>query len=384
MVGSLMRERRAGEHARVGFVELFFDLVFVFAITQVSHLLIHHPTPLGALESLMLLMAVWWSWNYTSWVTNWVDVETTPVRLMIFAVMAGGLVMAMAIPEAFDARGLVFAAAYVAIQVGRSLFMLWCARGDAGLTRNFQRILIWSSVAGVLWIAGGLADPHDRLWWWLAALAVDYAAPAMSFRVPGLGKARTSDWTVEGAHLAERVGLFIIICLGETLMVTGATFAELEWTAPHVWALVSSFVTCVAMWWLFFGRAQEAAAEHFAHAADVGAIARRAYTYAPIVVIAGIILAAVGDEFVLAHPLGHAEPHVAAAILGGPLLFLFGSSLAMFTVWGRWSVARLVGCLVLIGLGFGWQVLSPLTLSVSSSAVLIALAAWEALRARSG
>jgi low temperature requirement protein LtrA len=381
---SLLRTRVKGEHARVGFVELFFDLVFVFAITQISHLLIQHPTPLGALEAVILLAAVWWNWIYTSWVTNWLDVEQTPVRLALFVIMAAGLVMSIGLPDAFGGRGLVFACAFVAIHVGRSLFMLWAAREDQILRQNFQRILCWTVFSGVFWIVGGFANPEQRLFIWLAALAVEYAGPALSYRVLGLGRASTADWTVEGAHLAERVGLFVIICLGETLLVTGATFAELPWTLPTIAAFASSFLTTIAMWQLYFAAKHDAASDFIAHSEDAGAIARRAYTYAPIVLIAGIIVSAVGDEFVLVHPLGHAEAHVVAAVLGGPAIFLFGSSLAAYCVWGRWSLDRLMGSGLLVLLAppalMGWAHLSPLWLSLISSAVLIAVAVWEALR----
>lgn len=385
-MASLLRRRVKGEHARVGFVELFFDLVFVFAITQISHLLIRHPTLLGALQALMLLAAVWWSWIYTSWVTNWLDVERTPVRTALFVIMAAGLMMSIALPEAFGERGLVFAVAFVAIQVGRALFMLWAARSDAVLAANFQRILIWAVLSGVFWIGGGLAEPEHRLIWWIGALAVEYAGPVSGYRTPGLGRASTSDWTVEGAHLAERVGLFVIICLGETLLITGATFAELPWRAATIAAFGSSFLTTIAMWLLYFGRKHEAASEVIAHARDAGAIARRAYTYAPIVLIAGIVVSAVGDEFVLAHPLGHAEAHMVAAILGGPGIFLFGSSLAAYSVWGRWSVDRLAGCGLLVLLSVatlsGAAPLSPLQLSLVSTAVLLAVTLWEGMRGR--
>ena len=382
MANGLLRVRKSGEHARVGFVELFFDLVFVFAITQLSHLLIHHPTPLGALETLMLLAAVWWSWIYTSWATNWLDVETTPVRLALFVIMGLGLVLSISLPEAFGERGLIFAVAFVAIHVGRALFVLWATRNDRVLRENFQRIAVWAVFSGVFWIGGGLAEGEARLFLWLAALSVEYAAPALAYRVPGLGRASAADWTVEGAHLAERVGLFVIICLGETLLVTGATFAELDWTPATLAAFASSFVATLTMWVLYFGRAHKAASERFAHADDTGAIARRAYTYTPIVLIAGIIVAAVGDEFALAHPLGHAEPHVAAAILGGPALFLFGSSLAFLAVWGRWARARLVGVVALGALGLTWTILPPVALSLASTAVLLAAAVLEAWSAR--
>ena len=129
-----------------------------------------------------------------------------------------------------------------------------------------------------MWIAGGLAEPERRLWFWLAALAVEYASPALNFFVPGLGRSRTEDWNIEGGHMAERVGLFFIICLGETLLISGATFGGLDWTSGEVWAaFVSAVLSTVAMWRLFFSQAHESASHAIMHASDPGRIARRAY-----------------------------------------------------------------------------------------------------------
>lgn len=193
---SLLRPRGHG-HARVGFMELFFDLVFVFAVTQLSHTLLGHFTPLGALQSLMLLLAVWWAWIFTAWVTNWVDPEKWPVRVMLMALMGAGLFLSMAIPEAFGGRGLIFAAAYVAIQVGRCLFMPWVLRYHSPVNyRNFQRITSWLVFSGVFWIAGGFAEGNSRLAIWAVALVIDYISPAALFYVPGLGRSSVADWDI--------------------------------------------------------------------------------------------------------------------------------------------------------------------------------------------
>ena len=141
---SHLRDRAGRDHARVTYVELFFDLVFVFAVTQLSHGLLAHMTLLGTIQTGLLMMAVWWVWIYTSWITNWLDPERPPVRLMLFALMLAGLVLSASIPEAFGERGAAFAAAYVFMQVGRSTFMLWALRNhDTGQLE--PQAIRWSS-----------------------------------------------------------------------------------------------------------------------------------------------------------------------------------------------------------------------------------------------
>ncbi|RZJ41533.1 MAG: low temperature requirement protein A, partial [Brevundimonas sp.] len=165
--------RRDGHHARVGFVELFFDLVFVFAITQISHSLLAHLSWLGALQAAILLGAVWWAWIDTSWITNWLDPERPLVRIMLFGLMGAGLVLSTSLPDAFGEKGLVFAVAFAALQVGRGLFTLRAVRGDPVLKLNFQRIVVWATVGGAIWIWGGLADGQTRLLIWALALTLE-------------------------------------------------------------------------------------------------------------------------------------------------------------------------------------------------------------------
>lgn len=380
MARHLLRNRD-GAHASVGFVELFFDLVFVFAVTQLSHTLLEHLTWLGVLQAAMLLGALWWAWIDTSWITNWLDPERPQVRIMLFALMGAGLIMSTSLPEAFGDKGLVFAAAFVSIQVGRGLFTLWAVRGDEVLRRNFQRISIWAASGGVLWIAGGLLEGQARLIVWLFAVAGEFAAPMLYFWVPGLGRSHTADWQVEGGHLAERVGLFIIICLGESVLVTGATFAGLEWTPAVVGAFASAFVGALAMWWIWFSRGHHAASDVIARSDDPGRLARRAYTYGPILVVAGIIVTAVGDELSLSHPLEPMTFATAAVLIGGPLLFLIGAQVFKLAAFGTWSPSRLGGVAALAVLGLVAPWLTPLGLTAASTAVLVGVGAWETFAA---
>ncbi|MCL6485575.1 MAG: low temperature requirement protein A, partial [Janthinobacterium lividum] len=231
---SLLRTRGGHDSGKVSMIELFFDLVFVFAVTQLSHGLLAHLSAMGWLQTGLLLIAVWWVWIFTSWITNWLDPERIPVRISLFVLMLGGLIMSASIPEAFGTRGLAFAGAYVAMQVGRPLFAWWAVRADTvARRRNFQRIALWAALSGVFWIAGGVASPEQRMFWWGAALLIDLAGPWMQFSLPGLGRSTIADWDIDGSHMAERCALFVIIALGESLLVTGTTFAGLEWTAAN-------------------------------------------------------------------------------------------------------------------------------------------------------
>jgi low temperature requirement protein LtrA len=381
---ALLRPREPHAHARVTFVELFFDLVFVFAVTQVSHALLHDLTPAGALRTGVLFLAMWWVWIYTSWVTNWLDPDRAPIRTLLFLMMLAGLVLSMAIPAAFGERGLAFALAYTAMQVGRTAFMLWAiGPDDPALRRNFLRILVWLGAAAPFWIAGGLVAPDARLVLWAIALAIEYASPAAGFWVPGLGRSTVGDWRVEGAHLSERCALFIIIALGESILVTGATFAGMTWTAETAAAFVTAFEGSIAMWWVYFNIGAERGTRHITGAADQGRMARLGYTYLHLPVVAGIVVAAVGDEMVLHHPHGHTEPAAVACILGGPALYLGGLLLFKRIGLGRLPLSHMVGLGLLAALLLlAAPLLSPLALAAAANAVLVLVAAWEHLSLR--
>jgi low temperature requirement protein LtrA len=375
---SLLRARTTHEHGRVTFFELFFDLVFVFAVTQLSHALLEHPSMLGVMQTVLLLMAVWWVWIFTSWVTNWLDPQRTPVRLMLFALMLAGLILSMSIPESFESRGFAFAAAYVFMQVGRSLFTLWAFRRHSAVNfRNFQRITAWLALAGLFWIAGGLATDDLRLGLWAVALILEYLSPSLGFWVPGLGRSTTADWDVEGGHMAERCGLFIIIALGESILVTGATFGRLQWSLATTAAFAIAFIGSVAMWWIYFNIGAEKASHSISTSADPGRLARLAYTYIHLPLVAGIIVAAVADELVLVHPDGHTDVKTTLAVLGGPALYLLGNSLFKRTIYGRLPPSHMVGMFLLALLIPTAAVLSPLAFSAAATLALVIVAIWE-------
>lgn len=376
----LLRSRDGGRQ-RVTSFELFFDLVYVFAVTQLSHRLLDHLTVGGALETLFLLLAVWWAWVYTTWVTNWLDPDRLPVRVALVGVMLASLVMSVAIPDAFGERGLMFALAFVAIQVGRTIFVLVVLRRSLGasdpLSRNFQRILVWLAMAGVLWIVGGLLDGEARYALWIAALAVEYGGPVSGFWTPGLGRSPTEAWTVEGGHLSERCLLFVILSLGESIIITGATFAGIEMTVATMSAFVVAFLGSVALWWIYFHRSAEAASEVFSSSEDPGRIARSAYTYFHLPMIAGVIAVAAGDELVVAHPGDAGTLDSISLTLGGAALFLAGHAFFKWAVFGSLAVSRLVAIAALAALIPVGFVVPTLALAVAAALVVVALAVWD-------
>jgi low temperature requirement protein LtrA len=378
--GALFRPIVPHQHSRVTYAELFFDLVFVFAVTQISHTLLAHFTPLGALQVTLLFLAVWWVWVYTSWITNWLNPEKTPVRLLLFAMTLGGLVLSTSIPTAFDGRGLWFAIAYATMQVGKTVF-LWASTAPAqSLARaNAIRITAWLALSAIFWIAGGLAEGEMRLLLWAVALGIEYISPAVRFWIPRYGASSVADWMIEGGHMAERCAGFIIIALGESIVVTGATFAELTWTTENVLAFVSAFAGSLAMWWIYFHIGAEAGSEQLSKSSEPGRLARLAYTYLHMPIVAGIIVAAVADELVLKHPGGHSDLKTVISSIGGPLLFLFGTILFKQSFRGFLQLSHGAGIIALGALALFASHLSPLVLSILTTAIMIVVAVWESV-----
>ena len=373
---SLLRSR--DHRAHVTNVELFFDLVFVFAVTQLSHRLLEHLTLAGAFQTAFLLLAVWWVWMYTCWFTNWIDPDRPTVRMLMFLLMLAGLLMSAAIPNAFGHEGLLFAISYSFIQVVRTLFIVVAARHrDPVIYRNFVRIGTWLTVSAVVWIAGGLLIGTERVLAWCLALSLEIFGPFVGYFVPGLGRSATSDWKIDGSHMAERCSLFVIIALGESILVTGATAAGQPATASAVCAFLVAFVGSVAMWWIYFNIGAERGSRQIAGSDDPGRVARAVYTYFHIPIIAGIVVCAVGDEITIAHPEGHVSPADVAVLLGGPALYLAGNIFFKRASARYYPLSHLVGLglLVLLAPVASWM--TPLMLGAATTVVFVVVAVWE-------
>lgn len=374
----LRRGRDEPGQGRVTNTELFFDLVFVFAVTQLSHSLLPEPGLWSALHAVLLFGAVWWTWIDTSWVTNWLDPDRPAVRLMLLVLMAGGLIIAACIPRAFADRGLAFALCYAGMQIGRSLFTLWALAGRSRANvRNFQRITIWMTGSAVLWVVGGLAQGEARFALWVVALALDLGSAWVGFWVPRLGRSTTADWDVDGGHIAERCAAFVLIALGESITVTGASFYEAAWTAPLLASFLAAFLGTAAMWWLYFDTGAEHGSRRIAEAADPGRLARFVYTYLHAALIAAIILGAVADEMTLHEPAAAAHGASFAIILAAPALYLLANLAFKGVIMGRPPLSHLVGLGLMIPLGYVGVGQSLLLVNFATSLVLVIVAIWE-------
>ena len=343
--------RPRGREQRATFFELFFDLVYVFAVTQLSHHLLGAGlTWTAAAQTALMLIAVYWAWNYTTWMANWFDPDTNAVRLILIVVMLASLLMAVAIPEGFGARALLFAASYVGLQVARNAFVV-VVTPPGPFNQNFRQILTWSVLSAPLWIAGGIID--DARWpLWLIALGVDLAGPLVRFWLPGWGSTPHRLWEIDGNHFAERFELFVIIALGESIVLTGVTASNTGLSASVTVALGLAFVSSTALWWLYFSGTARILVDRISGSRvdEVGALGRDVFTYLHLPIIAGIVLMAVGDELVIAHPNEALEMSGALTMLCGPALYLVG----------------LVGCLIRVGHEMPWPTVGTVVILLAA------------------
>ncbi|MEV1012542.1 low temperature requirement protein A [Micromonospora sp. NPDC049801] len=380
----LLRRRQGVEPTTS--TELFFDLVFIFTITQVSHYLIAHPDWRGAARTALLLALVWFVWVYTTWVTNWLQPDQGPVRAMLIGVTLGSLLLSATIPQAFAGMGLLFAVVYVSVQVGRTAFALWAAQGNPWLVDGFQKSLPWIAATSVLVVVGGLLDTPAREVVWTAVIVLEVVGLSTGYPLPGRARSRPERWMVEGGHLAERCAAFVLIALGESILVTGNTLTS-HVDVVRLGAFGVAFAGSVALWWVYFARSAPAAAEVVARAGTrTGALGRLAFNYLHPVMVAGIVVTSAGDERLLHAPGATATTVTALFTLAGPALFLAGHAAYEAVLWRALPTSRIAAVVVLLALipacvGLGATVV---TCAALATAVTVAVIMADRLRARRG
>lgn len=362
-------------NGRVTNAELLFDLVYVFAVTQLARHLVGNLSVDGAVQTAALLAMVWQVWVYTTWMTNYLDPDRQLVRLALMVLLVLSLALSAAIPYAFGARGWLLAALYVVMQVGRSVFVALGVRGDA-LELAFWRIGAWCAVGAVAMLVGAAAHGHARELLWAAGVAVELVGASIGFAFPGLGRSSTTEWTISGGHFAERCQAFVLIALGESIVVIGTSVVGLEDPAAHVrasdyLAVAAALAGAIALWWVYFDRAAEDSARVIDASDDPGRLARDAFHWVHPLIVAGIVVSAAADERVLEHPQLRGVTSTSLLVVGGFALFLGGHAVFKAVVFRAVSWSRIVAVIVLLLLLVLAPHLTAVVLSAASVVVVL-------------
>jgi low temperature requirement protein LtrA len=356
-------------------LELFFDLVFVFAMTQVTSLLVDDPTWHGVLRGMLVLAALWWAWTVYAWLTSAMDVDEGGVRLVMLASMGTMFGVALAVPGAFGDDAVLFGAAYLLVRVLHLVLSAAVARDDPDRRGALLRFAPTAIVGPLLLVLAGFLEGDERIPVWLVALAVDYLGPV----VIGVGRG----WRVASEHFAERHGLIILIALGESIISIGVGVG-LELDTGSIVAAALGIVVVSALWWLYFDVAAIFARRRLMQATglELHRLALHAYSYLHLPMVAGIVLFALGLETTL-HHMGEAlETVPAVALCGGGALYLLGHIAFLFRTTRRVFRRRTVGAVVLLALIPATGVIPALAALALVSAVCSFVVAYEAIRYR--
>jgi low temperature requirement protein LtrA len=306
----------AKREQRVTPLELFFDLVFVYAITQVTLLMSDDPTWHGVGRGLLVLAALWWAWTGYAWLTNTLEPEEGVVRAGMFAAMAALLVVALAVPDAFDADAVLFGVAYLIVRLLHLQLYAMAAKSDPDLLQAVLRMVAPAALAPAIILVAGFFDGRAQVALWVIALAIDYL---------GVVIGRGQGWRVSPAHFAERHGLIVIIALGESIVAIGIGAAGVSLTPSIVAAAVLGIVIIAALWWAYFDVYAVSAQRQLSEASGATRVrlARDCYSYLHLPMIAGIVLFALGLKKTIEHVRDPLATVPAVALCGGLSLYFF-------------------------------------------------------------
>jgi low temperature requirement protein LtrA len=357
-------------------LELFFDLVFVFAVSQLSHHLLDHLSWRGAAETLVMLLAIFAVWSYTSWAATMIPADRPRTRWMVLAVMLLGLFMNASVTGAFTTSGWAFVVPLLLIQLGRTFWTLVNAP-DAVYRDQFLRILLWMIATSPLWIAGAAVDPEARLLWWALAAGIDLIGTWLAQPIPGR-RLQSENVGFDADHMLERCRLFLIIALGETVLTTGTAIAAAPMTLMTVVTGTVALAGTVALWALGFGPAYRLTARHVGETRDPVHASRHAGNVL-MVMVAGLIAVAVANEEVIAHPHGHTSAALSLLLCGGPIRFLVAQGWYFWFILQVWPRLRLIGSAALFVVGFATLAAPPYValILVGASLSTLAILDWQ-------
>ncbi|MEV5764813.1 low temperature requirement protein A [Micromonospora sp. NPDC052213] len=373
---------------QANFLELFVDLVLVFALAGVVSRVARDIFSEDAVVRwrsmaflLVLSLPLIWLWITTAHITSWFDPRRRKIQWIVLASAFGLLVMSTSLPYAFVGRGWAFALPYVILQCGRPLLLMPALRGHP-LRQLYLRSVLWYAATAVIWLAGAVVTGGSRATLWGVAVTIDIVAGQLRWPVPGMARpAQVSAWAMDSRHhLPERYQQFLMIALGETVLAVGITLTNEPVTVMAAAGLVVAFLSTVLLWRIYFYRSGQILAEAVAAAGDRYAAGRATGT-AHVVMVLGIVTAAVGFEIVLKHPDGRPEPVWLVAILGGPALFLYGRIRLERIVFDRLSLRRVVAIAALAVVAVPLYFAPPLVAAVVAALVLLAVALADARHA---
>ncbi|WP_446218528.1 low temperature requirement protein A [Micromonospora sp. IBHARD004] len=372
--------RKLEDVARASLLELFFDVVFVFALRALAQQLLNNLTWSGAFQALVLLLAIGEVWSLTARATGQLNPRRPPIQVLVLATMLGALVLSAAVPEAFGKTGLIFAVTYLAIQIGRSLFLALLLRGQE-LQHVAARAVIWHAATAVPWLAGAVASGTARTALWTLAVAVSYVARWFNYPLPGLRRLAGAQVPAGGEYLADRHRSLFIIGLGEVVLAIGSSLTGRGFATEQTVAFVVTFVITALIWRVYLFRA----GEDFGPAIQASANPDRLGTlvsYTHLVMIAGLVVTSVGNELVIDDPLGHPRAAVTVTVLGGTALFLAGRTLLRYLVYGRLYGNFFIGLVALACLLPPMLHLPPLVNAIATGTVLTGIAIVDTIGVR--
>ena len=369
------REHERGDEHQVTPLELFFDLTFVFAMTQVTILLADDPTWGGAVRGMLVLAALWWGWAVYAWLTSAMDVDEGGVRLTMLAAMGAMFGAALAVPGAFGDDAVLFGVVYLLVRLLHLVLSAVVVRDDPVRRGALVRFAPTAVLGASLILFAGFLDGRARIALWLVALALDYLGPV----VIGVGQG----WRVAPEHFAERHGLIVLIALGESIIAIGVG-AGLELDAGVIVAAALGLVVVSALWWLYFDVAAIFVRSRLMQAKglELHRLALHAYSYLHLPMVAVIVLFALGLKTTLGDVGGRLDTVPAVALSGGAALYLVGHVAFLFRSTGRIFRRRTVGAVVLLALIPIAAAIPALGALALVSAVCALVVAYEAIRYR--
>jgi low temperature requirement protein LtrA len=376
-VSDAERALEGSDEQQVTPLELFFDLVFVFAITQVTTQLADDPTWSGVFRGMLVLAALWWAWSVYAWLTSATDVDEGGVRLAMLASVVAMFGVALAVPGAFGDDAVLFGVAYLLVRLLHLVLSAVVARDDPSRLSALLRFAPTAMTGASLLVLAGFLEGNERIAVWIVALAIDYLGPI----VIGVGQG----WQVAPEHFAERHGLIILIALGESMIAIGVGAGFKLGTGVMVGAALG-IVVVSALWWLYFDVAAIFARGRLMQAKglDLHRLALHAYSYLHLPMIAGIVLLALGLKTTLGHVDETLDTVPAVGLCGGAAVYLLGHIAFLLRTTGRVFRRRTVGAVVLLALLPATLTIPALAALALVTAVCSSIVAYEAIRYREG